>query len=103
LQADALTAGSGRFEAQLRRPSIASLVNPGHRAGLRIAKEDERVKNGRAARSVFKAAVLGVDSAALIAGLGWLGLRVWPAPFPPHPEKTREMGTRCTPWLPRGP
>lgn len=30
---------------------------------------------------------------ALLAGLGWLGLRVRPGPFPPHPERTPELDT----------
>ncbi|MGH3149056.1 MAG: DUF6544 family protein, partial [Rubrobacter sp.] len=49
--------------------------------------------SGRAARIAIKAAALGVGSAALLAGLGWVGLRVRPAPFPARPEKTREPST----------
>ncbi len=30
---------------------------------------------------------------AFVVGVGWLGLQVNPAPFPPHPESTREPGT----------
>ena len=30
---------------------------------------------------------------ASLVGVGWLGLRVKPAPFPPHPERTPTLGT----------
>jgi hypothetical protein len=33
------------------------------------------------------------SSLASLVGVGWLGLRVKPAPFPPHPERTPTLGT----------
>jgi hypothetical protein len=33
------------------------------------------------------------SSLALLVGVGWLGLRIKPAPFPPHPERTPELNT----------
>ena len=30
---------------------------------------------------------------AALVGIGWLGLQIWPKSFPPHPDKTRELGT----------
>jgi hypothetical protein len=37
------------------------------------------------------------SSLALVAGIGWLGLRVKPAPFPTHPERTPELSTAHLP------
>ena len=51
------------------------------------------MNKGEVARIAFGAAVAAVGSLALLGGVGWLGLQVGPAPFPPHPERTRELGT----------
>ena len=51
------------------------------------------MNRGRVARIAFKTAVAAVGSLALLGGVGWLGLQMRPAPFPPHPERTRELGT----------
>jgi hypothetical protein len=44
-------------------------------------------------RTMTKLAGLAAGSVALLFGVGWLGLRVKPQPFPPHPERTRELET----------
>ena len=44
-------------------------------------------------RKPTKALWAAAGSLALLGGLGWLGLRIRPKPFPPHPESTRELGT----------
>lgn len=51
------------------------------------------MSEGRVARAAVRTAVAAAGSVVLLAGLGWLGLQVRPAPFPPHPERTRESGT----------
>jgi hypothetical protein len=55
------------------------------------------MKKGRGAQTITKA-VLGVaGSIALLAGAGWLGLRIKPKPFPPHSERTRQPGSVALP------
>jgi hypothetical protein len=45
-------------------------------------------------RKVFTKSILAAGSTlALMGSVGWLGLRVKPASFPPHPERTPELGT----------
>jgi len=51
------------------------------------------MEKGRGTRIAGKITVIAAGSAALLAGIGWLGLRVKPQPFPPHPQGTRELGT----------
>ena len=48
---------------------------------------------GRVAKIAFRTAGVAVGSLALLGGVGWLGLQVNPAPFPPHPERTHELST----------
>ena len=52
---------------------------------------------GRVAKIAFRTAGVAVGSLALLGGVGWLGLQVNPAPFPPHPERTRGLGTADLP------
>ena len=49
------------------------------------------MSRGRLARVAVRTVVAAAGSVVLLAGLGWLGLQVRPAPFPPHPERTREL------------
>jgi hypothetical protein len=51
------------------------------------------MNKGRVGRIALRAAIAAVGSLALLGGVGWLGLQVGPAPFPPHPKRTRELGT----------
>ena len=44
-------------------------------------------------KGLTKTILVGGNSLALLAGAAWLGLRVKPAPFPPHPERTPELDT----------
>jgi hypothetical protein len=45
-------------------------------------------------RKGFTKTILAAGSSlALLASAGWLGLRVKPTPFPPHPESTPELST----------
>jgi Family of unknown function (DUF6544) len=44
-------------------------------------------------KGLTKTILVGGNSLALLAGVAWLGLRVKPAPFPPHPERTPELDT----------
>jgi len=44
-------------------------------------------------RRLNKAAFGALGFLALLGSVGWLGLQVEPEPFPPHPERTRDLGT----------
>jgi hypothetical protein len=45
-------------------------------------------------RKVLTKTILAAGSSlASLVGVGWLGLRTKPAPFPPHPERTPTLGT----------
>lgn len=45
------------------------------------------MKKSRGMRITTRVALGLAGSAALLAGAGWLGLRVRPGPFSPHSEK----------------
>src|SRR3712207_1690142 len=44
-----------------------------------------------------KTLLAAVSSLALLGSVGWLGLRVKPAPFPTHPESTPDLSTTDLP------
>lgn len=44
-------------------------------------------------KKATKNMLIAAGSAGVLAGTGWLGLRVRPRPFPPHSERTPEMDT----------
>jgi hypothetical protein len=44
-------------------------------------------------KGLTKTILVAGNSLALLAGAAWLGLRVKPAHFPPHPERTPELNT----------
>ena len=48
---------------------------------------------GTVVRIAARTAVGAVGSLVLLGSVGWLGPQVRAAPFPPHPEGTRELGT----------
>ena len=49
-------------------------------------------------RKGFTKTILAAGSSLTsLVGVGWLGLRVKPAPFPPHPERTPALGTADLP------
>lgn len=55
------------------------------------------MKKSRGVRVATRVALGLAGSVALLAGAGWLGLRIKPQPFPPHPERTCEPGTVTLP------
>jgi hypothetical protein len=44
-------------------------------------------------RNATKVAVATANSIALLGGVGWLGLRIKPESFPPHPQRTGDIDT----------
>jgi|SRR5215204_3237148 len=44
-------------------------------------------------KTMTQVSVATVGLLALLGGAGWVGLRTKPEPFPPRPERTRELGT----------
>src|SRR5215208_2524945 len=49
-------------------------------------------------RKGFTKTILAAGSSITsLVGAGWLGLRVKPAPLPPHPERTPALGTADLP------
>jgi hypothetical protein len=44
-------------------------------------------------KAFTKSILVAGSSLALLGSAGWLGLRIKPAPFPPHTERTPELGT----------
>ncbi|MCA3748083.1 MAG: hypothetical protein IN808_02965 [Rubrobacter sp.] len=48
-------------------------------------------------RTATRVGLAAAGSVVLLVGVGWLGLRIKPEPFPPHPEKTSGMSTAGLP------
>lgn len=55
------------------------------------------MKRSSVARTLGRTALIAAGSLTLSMGVGWLGLRIKPRPFPPHQERTPELGTLALP------